>query len=198
MQRLTRNQPEIALPVASLSAVRKTLVDSLGDDEAARVLQAAGYAAGDAFFEVLAHGVVEADVGNGDGGIAADGDGARVARLPAGQFWQRLTELMARRGWGHLAHDPVHPGMAALETADWAEADSAEGALRPSCHFTTGVLANLLGSAAGQDVAVLEVECRSRGDLRCRFLFGGIEAVHAVYGEIAAGVGADAALAALS
>jgi hypothetical protein len=52
---------------------------------------------------------------------------------------------------------------------------------QPSCHFTTGVLANILGRAADGEVAVLEVECRSRGDQRCRFLFGGADAVYSVY-----------------
>jgi hypothetical protein len=59
------------------------------------------------------------------------------------------------------------------------------------------VLANLLGRVAGSDVAVLEVECRSRGDQRCRFLFGGAIAVYALYDRIAAGTETEAALAEL-
>jgi hypothetical protein len=60
------------------------------------------------------------------------------------------------------------------------------------------VLANLLGQVADADVAVLEVECRSRGDAHCRFLYGSPDALDAVYSRVAAGEEPGYAIAQLS
>lgn len=172
--------PELALPVASLAALRDSLVSSVGPEAAALALRQAGHAAGDALHRILA--------GTDPGSLAA---------LPADRFWTQLSRLFSSRGWGQLSYAQVHSGVGALETVDWAEARVNANAGQPSCHFTTGVLANLLGQIANAEVAVLEAECRSRGDHRCRFLFGGADAVFAVYERIAAGDETDAALARL-
>jgi uncharacterized protein len=166
---------ELALPAAAFSAMRDALVATVGPEPAGDALRAAGHAAGDAFHEIL----------------SAKGD---LAGLPADRFWQRLGQLFASRGWGQLGYREAHPGVGALEAREWVEATPDGAAEQPACHFTTGLLANLLGRVAGADVAVLEVECRSRGDDRCRFLFGGADAVYAVYERLAAGESADAAL----
>ena len=73
-----------------------------------------------------------------------------------------------------------------------------DSASRPSCFFTTGMLANLLGQAAGGDVAVLEAECRSRGDERCRFLFGSPAALDALYTRLRAGEDIQESITALT
>lgn len=169
---------ELALPVASLSALRYSLVQAVGDDDAAHALRAAGYAAGDALFSTLAAGEL-------DGNMAA------------ARFWQRLEQLFASRGWGHLRHENLHDGVGALVATDWVEAESDAPAQRPSCFLSTGLFANLLGRAAGADVSVLEVECRARGDRHCRFLFGSPEALDAVYAHVADGQSAEESLAAL-
>lgn len=178
MNRISHRPQELALPIASLAALRAALGEAVGEDAAAEALRAAGYAAGDALYTALAAGNLEAD-------------------LPAERFWNRLAQLFAGRGWGTLRHEAVHPGVGALNAMDWVEADALAGARRPSCFLTTGMLANLLGRVAGEEIAVLEVECRSRGDARCRFLFGGPSALDTVYDHVAAGESADASLAAL-
>ncbi|HSJ25446.1 MAG TPA: 4-vinyl reductase [Longimicrobiales bacterium] len=155
--------------------MRDALAASAGHEAAADALRSAGHAAGDAFFEILTAGEVTGD-------------------QPAEAFWKRFSQLFASRGWGTLRYSEVHPGVGALDATAWAEARADNTAEQPSCHFTTGMLANLLGRVAGADVAVLEVECRSRGDSRCRFLFGGTDAVFAVYERLATGEPADAAL----
>jgi bacteriochlorophyll 4-vinyl reductase len=178
---LTTNRiQELALPVASLAALRDALVVAVGTEAAAQALRQAGFAAGDALFRILA----------GD-------DADDLAELPSPIFWSRLARLFSARGWGQLSYHQVHAGVGALDAANWVEAIADHGAAQPSCHFTTGVLANLLGRVVGTEVAVLEVECRSRGEPRCRFLFGGAVAVYALYDRIAAGEGPDAALARL-
>jgi predicted hydrocarbon binding protein len=167
--------PEIALPAGALAGMRTALVSAAGPEAAAEALRAAGHAAGDAFYSIL----------------AAQGD---PSSLPSAAFWKRFGELFASRGWGQLRFSEVHPGVGALDATQWAEADGDAASQHPACHFTTGMLANLLGRVAGTDVAVLEVECGSRADRRCRFLFGGADAVYAVYERLASGESADAAL----
>ncbi|MGQ0561822.1 MAG: V4R domain-containing protein [Gemmatimonadota bacterium] len=181
MPRPGSRPPELAIPVASLAALRRALADEVGSDAAARALAAAGHAAGDALFSQL---------------VAASTEGAApsVADMSENAFWRRLSQLFSGRGWGTLAHVSVHGGVGALEAADWVEADASAGATRPSCFFSTGMLANLLGNAAGAPIAVLEVECRSQGGARCRFLFGSSEAMHAVYERVGSGQSVDAAL----
>ena len=176
----TSRTPELALPVASLAALRDSLVSSVGPEAAALALRQAGHAAGDALHRIL-----------------SGGDADELVSIPAETFWNQLATLFSARGWGHLSYSQVHAGVGSLESTNWAEVRADGSAGQPSCHFTTGILANLLGQIADAEVAVLEAECRSRGDQRCRFLFGGADAVYAVYDRIAAGDPADAALARL-
>lgn len=175
--------PELHLPVASLLALRHAIETELGADEAARALQSAGHAAGDAVFAAFS--------------AATSPDNTTVSELVETVFWRQLSNFFAERGWGRLEFEAAHPGIGALESADWAEADPSAGSLRPSCHFTAGLLANLLGRTADQDIGALEVECRSRGDLRCRFIFGGRPALERLYHALSAGHDFDAALAEL-
>ena len=175
MPRPGTRAPELAIPVASLSALRRSLTAEVGGDVAARALRSAGHAAGDALFAQL----------------SAGGETSEAA------FWRRFSQLFSSRGWGTLSHAPLHPGVAALDAADWVEADADASEARPSCFFTTGMLANVLGNAAGSAVAVMEVECRSAGHQRCRFLFGNADALHAVYAQVAHGADVDAAISEL-
>lgn len=180
---VTRTQAqELALPVASLMALRHALANEVGADAAARALRGAGHAAGDALLLPLRERASEDE---------ALGDISETA------FWRRLTELFATRGWGHLEHHHLHEGVGMLESPDWVEADPAFAAGRPSCFFTTGLLANILGGAAGAEVAVLEAECRSRGDLRCRFVFGAPDTLNAVHAAARGGAALESALATL-
>jgi predicted hydrocarbon binding protein len=172
---------ELALPVASLAAIRQSLNQEAGPDAAANALRAAGYAAGDALFTTLTQ-----PFGEGDG----------IGDVSAGVFWRRLSQLFSTRGWGTLNHSQAHPGVGALETTNWVEAVPGS-APRPACFFTTGLLANLLGRSAGENVAVLEVECRSTGDERCRFLFGAPETLESLYGRLRTGETVDRSIESL-
>jgi len=173
----TTRPAEVTLPVTALAAVRQALEGAVGAEAAAEALRLAGHAAGDSLFRIL--------VGETD-----------AAQMPAERFWAGVARLFSSRGWGQLAFSQPHAGVGAFEAGDWAEAATATSQ-HPACHFTTGMIANLLGQVAGGDVAVLEVECRSRGDARCRFLFGSADAVDAVYHRVAAGDAADNAVAQL-
>lgn len=174
--------PELAIPVASLAALRHALAVQVGPDAAARALSVAGHAAGDALFTQLT--APDAETGASD--------------LNETVFWRKLTNLFGSRGWGTLVHSEAHEGIGALSAPDWVEADPEVSAHRPSCFFTAGMLANILGNTAKSPVSVLEVECRSRGDAQCRFLFGSEEAMLSVYDRVGMGATAEAALAELS
>jgi hypothetical protein len=183
---------ELALPVVAISAVRHALTQHVGADAAAHALRAAGNAAGGVLFRSFAY-TPGAETNGSDETEAR----ATLSELSGPRFWERLSVFFSSRGWGHLNFDATHPGVGALDTADWVEAEPAS-ASRPSCFFTTGLLAGLLSRVTGAEIAVLEVECRAQGHARCRFLFGGPQALEAVFRDIATGKRADESLAALS
>lgn len=188
MNSTTQRPAELAIPVASLTALRHALADEVGDDAAARALQIAGVAAGHAFFDTLSH------VGSA-GGRTGDADPATWSE-PV--FWRLLADLFERRGWGRIRNGTAHAGVGAIDAFDWVEAQPDAGALRPSCFFTAGLLANLLGRVVGDDVAVLEVSCRSRGDAHCRFLYGSPETLDVVFSRIRNGADVEETLATLA
>ncbi len=87
--------------------------------------------------------------------------------------------------------------MGLLSSSDWAEASVDEIDPDASCCFSTGFLSGLLSQLAGGPVAVLEVECRTRGEAACRFAFGSEGAIHDLYGHLIEGGDLDGALASL-
>jgi predicted hydrocarbon binding protein len=175
--------PELALPVASLAALRAALARSVGDDAAAVALQEAGVAAGDAFHQLLR---------------APGSDDSTPGDWSEGVFWRRFGELFERRGWGRIGNEMVHDGIGALDAFDWVESNPEIGASRPSCFFSAGLLANLLGRITNAEVAVLEVECRSCGDSRCRFLYGAPATLDTLYGRLRDGHAIGDSLATLT
>lgn len=183
---------ELALPVASLAALRRALVEAVGADGAAQALRVAGHAAGDALFQALSR-PPGASPASGEAGSAAS-----PRELGETAFWARFSELFASRGWGTLSREAIHPGVGELRSSDWVEADPSTAAVRPACFFSTGLLANLLGQVAGEEVAVMEVECRSQGDLQCRFLFGGAPALDELFRRMESGEDLAGSLATLT
>ncbi len=168
---------DIRIPADSIPALHRAFTRDLGAEAAARALREAGHAAGDALFERLSRG-----------------SGDELGAATSASFWDRLTALFRELGWGVIEHQELHPGVAALVGREWFELP--EGA-RTGCHFTTGVLANLLGRVAGGDVAVLEVGCDDGSTGCCRFLFGGGPVLHEVYQALRDGRDLDSTLGAL-
>jgi hypothetical protein len=58
------------------------------------------------------------------------------------------------------------------------------------------MFADFFGRVADAPLAVMEVECRSAGAERCRFLLGSTEVMQQVYEEMSQGVAYDEAVAA--
>lgn len=169
---------DIQLPAQSILALRRALVRHVGADTAVRALQEAGNAAGDTLFERLHH------------------DDDDIGDTPLQTFWDRLAAVFRELGWGAVEHQSPHPGVGALVAHDWFEAE--ESARTPSCPFTTGVLANILGRVAGGEVAVLQVACDGGGARCVRFLFGAPQVLDQLYTGLREGNDVEAGLAALS
>jgi predicted hydrocarbon binding protein len=119
----------------------------------------------------------------------------RPADLDVQFLGEVLSEFLHEQGWGQLSVTPLGPSVLALDSSNWAEAlDEPRGEF-PSCHLSCGLLADFLGRVSEGLVAVMEVECRSRGDARCRFLAGSPETLGILYERMAQGTGYLEALA---
>lgn len=149
--------------------------------QAAGYLQEAGFAGGEELFREFGDWLV------GTRGVEHAGD------LDVQFLSEVLSQFFSEQGWGALAATPLGPAVLALDSAEWAEASDESRGEFPSCHLTCGLLADFLGRLSEGMVAVMEVECRSRGDARCRFLAGAPETLSALYDRMAQGSGyADA------
>jgi predicted hydrocarbon binding protein len=136
-------------------------------DQLITVLQEAGYAAGEGLFQAFTAVNSATD-------------------LDADMLAETLSEFFTNGGWGTVTLTPVGTGALALDSPDWAEA-APGSAQSPMCFFTAGMLADFLGRLSDETVSVMEVECRSRGDERCRFLSATPEVLEKVYNEMTAG-----------
>jgi predicted hydrocarbon binding protein len=163
----------VAMPRSALSLLRETLLRE-GGPAAASFLQESGFAGGE---EV----VIALETWLDAKGYAA------VSELGVDSFASCLSEYFGDIGWGALTIGRVNDAVAALDSADWWESDPASALDHPGCHISTGLLADLLGRVSGQPLAVLEVECRSMGSERCRFLTGSAEALERVYERMVKG-----------
>ena len=111
----------------------------------------------------------------------------RPADLDARFLDEALSQFFVEQGWGTLSAQTLGGTVLALDSAEWAEASDDGRGEFPSCHLTCGLLADFFGRLSDGLVAVMEVECRSRGDARCRFLAGAPETLSALYDRMAQG-----------
>lgn len=169
----------VALTCDSLSALRGALFRDLGPS-AATYLQDAGFAGGAALHAAFSEW------------LALNGAPAPAA-IPATDFAHYATTFFRDSGWGSLEMGTLDDAVATIDSADWSEADPLSGLEFPGCHITTGMLADFFGRVAGAPLAVMEVECRSMGADRCRFLLGSSDVMQRVYDLMADGTSYDAA-----
>ena len=144
--------------------------------QAATYLQEAGFAGGEELYAVYAAWLVK------HRRVAQPGE------LDAEFFGDTLSEFFADQGWGKLSATQLGPVLA-LDSSEWAEALDEQQGEFPSCHLSCGLLADFLGRISQDLVAVMEVECRSRGEARCRFLAGAPETLGILYDRMAQGTG---------
>src|SRR5690349_2164662 len=145
--------------------------------QAATHLQEAGFAGGEELYRAFADWLQERH------GLDQPSD------LDVQYMGQVLAEFFGEEGWGSLTVAPLGPAVLALDSADWAEAMDERHGDYPSCHLSCGLLADFLGRMSQGQVAVMEVECRTRGDQKCRFLAGAPESLSIIYERMAGGSG---------
>lgn len=143
-------------------------------EQALTVLQETGYAAGEGVWQAFCAWLP-----------AATGT-ARPEELDAAGLSATLSRFFSSAGWGALTVTPLAGGALAIDSTDWAEAEPGS-AEQPMCFLTSGMLADFLGRLSGEAVGVMEVECRSRQDARCRFLSALPEKLQQVYEAMTAG-----------
>jgi predicted hydrocarbon binding protein len=164
----------VTLGRRALHQLRASLERDAGLQTAA-YLQEAGFAGGEQVYNAFA------------AWLAAGYGVPHPSQLDSRYLEEILTKFFQESGWGSLQVNQLSPAVLALDSADWSEADPESAAQYPSCHLTSGMLADFLGRVSGTVVGVMEVECLSRGDHRCRFLAGAPESLNAVYEHMAAG-----------
>jgi predicted hydrocarbon binding protein len=172
----------LALTRASLATLRAALLRD-GGPEAAVYLQEAGYAGGDATWEAFKLWLHDRSE------ISAED-------LDVDTFEQRASEFFRDTGWGSIEIGALGDVVATLDSSNWGEADPASSMDHPCCHLTTGMFADLFGRVAGAPVAVLEVECRSTGAPRCRFLVGNPQVMELIYDDMGRGLRYEEAVSA--
>jgi uncharacterized protein len=170
----------LAITRDALTALRASLIRDTGA-AAASYLQEAGYAGGGALFEGFRVW------------LASRGAGAPES-LSVDGFQREATEFFHQAGWGSLQVGALRDTVGTLDSPDWGEAAPGSGAESPSCHLSAGMFADFFGRVADAPLAVMEVECRSVGGGRCRFLLGSTEVMQRVYESMSEGVGYEAAV----
>jgi predicted hydrocarbon binding protein len=171
--------PLVALPRQSLAALRSALIRDLGGNYAT-YLQEAGYAGGEAVFAAFRDWLASRG-GNADA-------------VGYAEFQGLAAEFFRETGWGTLEVGNLSDVVITLDSADWAEADPALNIGFPACYYSMGLLADFFGRVAGAQLACYEVECRSNGAARCRFLLGSAEVIGQVYQRMTEGVGYEQAV----
>lgn len=164
----------VSLGRGALRALHR-IVFAHAPDQAVTILQQAGFASGEGVYEAFRTWVPK------HAGVAAPED------IDAGDLTEQLTRFFQSLGWGSLEVRPLAGGAMAVDSPDWIEAEPDAGATTPMCFFSAGMLADFLGRLADEGVAGMEVECRSRGDARCRFLLALPDTIQRVYAQMLEG-----------
>lgn len=87
-------------------------------------------------------------------------------------FWSDVSGGLVERGLGSLEYRLLGSDLADVTLRGGAESTDGADRGRPGCPFSTGLLGGILSTAAGEPMAVLEVECAADGAPGCRFLAG--------------------------
>ncbi len=173
--------PLVTIGADSLKVLRRALERQVGD-QAAGLLQEAGYSAGEGIFEALS------------GWLSDHSDVTDPGDIDKDKLGQVLNEYFGKLGWGAVTVAELGESALILESTDWAESDIESQTAYPCCHYTTGMFSALFGRMAANQAAVMEVECRSKGDSSCKFLVGSPGTLETVYNAMMEGVGYEAAL----
>lgn len=168
------NASLVCIGPAALRSLRESLERTLGD-QAAPLLQEVGYAAGPELYQSFKSWL----------GTRANVEDP--AELDASFLGPMASEFFESKGWGTLTIEQLGNAAFAVDTTDWVEVGDETAASVPSCHVTTGLLAAFLTELATDVVAVMQVECLTCGDDRCRFLAGAPAVLQRVFDAMTEG-----------
>jgi len=166
---------DVPLSASSLVAFSPRALHALRERVGAQALQEAGYAAGEGTFRAFSAWLPQAAGVDHPGELAAP----RLAEV--------LSQFFVSLGWGAVQVTSIGDAAVAVDASAWAEAAPDAKLPYPSCFFTAGLLADFMGRLAEASLAVMEVECRSKGDARCRWLVGAPETLSALYEHMTQG-----------
>lgn len=170
----------VALTRDSLLALRTALFRDVGPSAAA-ALQEAGYAGGQALYDAFTRWLAQRGF-------------SQPESLAAVEFGAQAGEFLRELGWGAIEVGSLND-VATIDAAEWAESDTAYPLEFPGCYYSAGMFSDFFSRLAGEPVAVMEVECRSMGAHRCRWLVGTGETMQHVYDQMGQGVAYEEALA---
>jgi len=177
----TATHPRLALGRGAIDQLRAVLDREL-PAQASGLLREIGFSAGAGAYEGFLESV-------------ADRYGIEAPQaLDARYLGDALAGFFREEGWGSISAETLAPGLFCLDSGDWAEAEPREVAV-PSCHFTCGMLSDFFTRLGGYPAAVMEVDCRSRGDARCRFLVGSPDVLTWLYEGMVGGTSYEALVA---
>ena len=169
----TTSSPRLSLGKATLDQL-STVLEREAPAQSASLLREIGFAAGESLYEGLVESV-------------SHRFGVETPQsLDTRYLGDALAGYFREEGWGNLSTETLAPGFLAIDSPDWVEAAPRDAAV-PSCHFSCGMLSDLFTRLGGYPAAVMEVECRSRGEARCRFLVGSPDLLTWMYEGIVAG-----------
>jgi predicted hydrocarbon binding protein len=175
------NNHMLAMSRSVITALRTALMRD-GGPGAAACLQEAGYAGGENVYSSFRNW------------LRLQGK-AKPDELELEEFQSKASSYFRDAGWGTLSVGTLHEVVAIIDSDDWGEADPSSHLDHPGCHLTTGMFADFFGRISDVPLAVLEVECRSMGASRCRFLLGNSDVMHFVYEQIEQGSSYEDAVA---
>ena len=157
-----------AVPVEFFAALRTALASG---DAGIDGLRDAGFQAGQALFDVMSAWL--ADRGERSPELLTDE-----------RFGVLASEFFDEHGWGTFSLTTISDAVVAIDAPRWIEADIENG----GCPISTGLFAGFFGRIADAPLAVLEVECRSNGDGRCRFLVSSVDVLGYVHEAMGRGI----------
>lgn len=166
--------PLVGLPRTSLGALRGALLRDAGWQYVGWLTEMGWAGGADA---LQAFGVW----------LAERGETRALQSLDPATFQRQTGAYFAASGWGTLEVGTLGAGLLTLDSPDWAEADPAAALPYPGCYVSGGLFGAFFSALGGVTLTALEVECRSTGAARCRWLLGSPAAIQHVYERMAAG-----------
>ena len=168
----------LALPRGAFARLRD-LVWHATAEHAPGYLQEAGYGAGEQVYQGFVNWCAKHSYGVPES-IAA-------ANFPKLAEWF-FNEL----GWGHVSVGTIGNAVVTVDANNLP--DVGAQVQFPGCYMSSGMFADFFSRLAGAQLVSREVECRTIGNERCRFVIASAETIQHMYDGMAQGMHYEQAL----